>query len=531
MNNNGENHIDLPAESHSKKQASSDVIAEIKSVPKKEFIIFGIAACGQGMIYAVMSSFVADFYINVLQTPLIFVLLLMLLARVWDAINDPLMGMIVDRVSPKRGKMKPYILYAALPIGVLSFIMFCDPQMFFPSISKGGVMAFVAIVYVLWGMIYTVADVPFWSIPNVMTPQPGERASVISFGRTLNAIGSALPTALFFVLGFVLPSMLSGLAETELEKRRYFTISLICSIIGIALYILAYFRVNERVKLPDKKKRDSSQPGTLMRILKCKPLMIVVIMGILASGRYLVQGAAIHVARYAFYIGRDLSDLTQEEMTAAVAGSVSAVSVIFQIASAIGMFGSMLLMPALYKRFNYKQIIIVTSFCGFIASLFTLMMGLLNIVKGFNWATYACIPFIIIQCVPLGALNITSYAMIGDSLDYMEWKTGFRDTALSSACQGFVNKLANALATCMIVISYIIIELDPAQIYSEKAVIAALDLSEMQRIAMFSLVSIIPGISVLLSMIPVFWYDIVGKKKAQITRELASRRESSLSNA
>lgn len=81
-----------------------------KYLSKKELWMFAVGAGGQGMIYAMMSSYVSDYYVNVLQLPLLFVLLLMLLARVWDAINDPLMGMIVDRHTTKWGKMKPYIL-------------------------------------------------------------------------------------------------------------------------------------------------------------------------------------------------------------------------------------------------------------------------------------------------------------------------------------------------------------------------------------------------------------------------------------
>ena len=109
------------------------------------------------MIYAMMSSYVSDYYVNVLQLPLLFVLLLMLLARVWDAINDPLMGMIVDRHTTKWGKMKPYILFAAVPIAVLTV----PQRVYSPAgLSKTGMMVYVAITYVFWGMIYTMADVP-----------------------------------------------------------------------------------------------------------------------------------------------------------------------------------------------------------------------------------------------------------------------------------------------------------------------------------------------------------------------------------
>lgn len=108
------------------------------------------------MIYAMMSSYISDYYLNVLQLTPMFVLLLMLLARIWDAINDPLMGMIVDRRTTKHGKMRPYIIYAAIPIGVLTVLMYLSP-----NLEKKQLMIYSAVVYVVWGMIYTMADVPF----------------------------------------------------------------------------------------------------------------------------------------------------------------------------------------------------------------------------------------------------------------------------------------------------------------------------------------------------------------------------------
>ena len=98
-------------------------------LPKKEMYSFCFAAMGQGMIYAMMSSYISDYYLNVLQLTPMFVLLLMLLARIWDAINDPLMGMIVDRRTTKHGKMRPYIIYAAIPIGVFTVFMYLCPNL------------------------------------------------------------------------------------------------------------------------------------------------------------------------------------------------------------------------------------------------------------------------------------------------------------------------------------------------------------------------------------------------------------------
>ena len=487
-------------------------MTENRYVSKKELISFGIAALGQGTVYTVMSSYVSDFYINVMQLPLVFVLLLLLFARVWDAINDPIMGMIADRTVSPLGKLKPYVLFASLPIAALTVLLFLSPD-----VGKTEAMVYASFIYVLWGMAYTAADVPFWSLPNVMTPDPEERAKVISFARVFNGVGSALPILLFTILGLVLP-LLTQKTSTELDKTKYLLLAVVGTAVGIILYAQCFFRVKERVILPKQK----SDKKVLKRLFSNKPLMLVVLMGILASGRYMTQAAAIHVARYAFYIGPDIT--TVANPTAAIQSSITVVNIILVACSALGMFGAMLVVPFLYKKFDYKKIVLGSCFIGFIASLVTTLFGGLSIYCNMSGLFFACIPFIILQCIPLGVLNTTSYAMIGDCLDYMEWKTGFRDNALGSACQSFVNKLGNAFATTLIIIVYLIINLNPSDIYSSSAVVVATDLTFIQRFAMFSTVSLIQGASLLVCTIPVFFYDLTGEKKTKVLSELNQKR-------
>lgn len=482
-------------------------------IQNKERWAFSIGALGQGMIYAMMSSYISDYYLNVLQLAPMFVLLLMLLARVWDAINDPLMGMIVDRKTTKRGKMRPYIIYASIPIGVLTILMYLSPNM-----DKTSLMIYSAIVYIAWGMIYTMADVPFWSLPNIMTPNAEERSSTISFARILNGIGSAVPEVLFLVIGLVLPNILGASDGLEYNKTKYLIMAVFTVVIGIILYANSYFHVKERVVIPDVKPV-KGEPSRLSRIFKCKPLMLVILMGVLSSGRYMVQAAAVHVARYAFYIGKPLEGMSDAERVAAIEASVSTVKTIFQVCAIVGMFGAMLVMPMLMKKFDYKKIVIVTCLGGFVASIFTTLIG------WFTMNLYICIPFILISCIPLGVLNTISYAMIGDCLDYMELKTGFRDNALGSACQGFVNKLGNALATSGIVVMYMFIGISPEKMLSSDVIMAATDLAMNQRFAMFSLVSVVPGVSLLLCAIPMFFYKISGKNKERMEAELAEQRK------
>lgn len=482
---------------------------EKKYISKKEFLSFAAGSLGQGMVYSIMSSYISDFYLNILRVTPLFVLFLMLLARVWDAINDPIMGMIADRLNPKHGKFRTYLILTPVPIAILTFLLF-----FAPDISDTAKMVYAAVTYVAWGMIYTMSDVPFWGLPNAMTPNPAERGNLISISRTTNGVGSALPMAIFMLLGFILPSL--GLSGLELEKTKYMTIAIIASVLGNLLFVNVYFHAKERVPIPHPPARDKKQPGALKLLFTCKPMMLVVAMGVLSSGRYMYQAGAIHAARYAFYTGPALEGLTAAAKEAAIQQSISLISTVFAVATAAGMFGTMLLMPKLMKRFSYRSILISTCLIGFVSSMIMFFIGYDHF--------WACVPFLVLSCIPCGSINVLTYAMVGDCLDYMEWSTGRRETGLGSACQSFVAKLGNAMATSFIVLMYIIVKLDLNTIgvsYTPNP----LEMAANVRSGIFMIVSLIPAISLLLCTIPMFFYDLTEKKKEKITQELQKRRE------
>ncbi|MBO4342783.1 MAG: MFS transporter [Clostridia bacterium] len=486
---------------------------EKKYIGNKEKWMFALGAGGQGMIYAMMSSYISDYYVSVLKLPLMFILLLMFLARIWDAINDPLMGMIVDHKTTKWGKMKPYILFASVPIAILTLLMYCSP-----NLPTNQLMIFSAVVYVMWGMIYTMADVPFWGLPNVMTPDTKERGSLISFTKIINSIGSALPEVFFIVAGLVLPMILDKSNVEVYNKQKYLIVAVAVVVIGSIFYINSYFHIKERV-VPPIKKRKPGEPTQLKRLFTCKPMVLVLITGVLSSGRYMFGAATLHVARYAFYIGPDFTGMTPEEKLAAVEASVSAIKMIFNICSIVGMFGAMLVMPFLMKKFDYKKIMITTCLAGAAAAIPTTLVG------WFTGNLYACIPFIIISCIPIGVINVLVFAMICDCLDYMELTTGFRDNGLGSACSGFINKLGNAIATSGIIVLFLVIGFNPAEMLSPEVAQAATEFTREQNFAVFSLVSIFPGVSLLLCAIPMFFYKISGKQKEEMIEQLKAKRE------
>ncbi len=479
-------------------------------IPKKEFWIYGVAALGQGMIYAAMSSYISDFYLNVMGLAPIFVMLLMLLARIWDAVNDPMMGIIVDKCDSRFGKYKPYILYTVVPIAVFTFLMFYVPEFAkkgSDSYDGTGTYVWVAFIYVLWGMIYTASDVPFWSLPNAMTPNAAERGKTISFARTLNGIGSAVPMAIIMLLGYVKNADGSPISY----QTRYIIMAVVASVCGGMLFAASYFTAKERIKIP-KPIRDVNYVNPLKLVFKHKQLMLVVIMGILSSGRYMLQAAAIHVSRYTFYL---------EGMT--VAQSQSTVQLVFSICTAAGMFGAMLLCPMLIKKFSYKTLIIAACSGGGAAGLIGYIIG---ITTGYN--LWALIPFLFISSIPLGVINVLSYAMIGDCLDDMELKTGRRETGLGSACQSFVNKLGNALATTMIIAMYMIVGLNVGDMTVAEGTVEFVNPTTLDngiRHGMYMLVTLIPAVCLLVCCIPMFFYNITGKKKEQMLAELAAARK------
>ena len=491
-----------------KTKPATDTIGK-KYVPKNEVKAYAIAALGQGLVYSCMSSYITDYYMNVLSLNAMFVIMLMLLARVWDAINDPMMGMIVDRRSSKFGRMRPYPLITAIPIAALTILMFVNPG--FDTQNKSiWLYVFVAAVYVIWGMVYTASDVPFWSMPNVMTPNPKERGNLISYGKTVGGIGSAVTVALPIIVGY----FVADLENADIVKYAVMAISM--AVIGMPLFTLSTFKTKERIQIPDAQKKAPGEPGTLKRIFTCKPLMLVVLSGVLSFGRYMLQAAAPHVARYSgLYVGKKPTTLAEYN------SNISTVALVIQICAAVGMFGAMLFLPKLYKKFEYKHIMIVSCLGGFVASCVTIIVG---------WTTknlLLCIPFMLISSIPLGVINNVSFAMVCDCLDFMEWKTGFRNTGLGSACQSFVNKIGNAFATVMIIGMYMIIDLDVATLNSkaESIVDVAMNLDAVQNFGMFSLVTIVPGLSLLLCAIPLFFYDLTGKKKEKVFSELAELRK------
>lgn len=156
---------------------------------KSQTVAYSLGAVGKDMVYALSSGYVMYYYQDILHLSAAYVGLVLMLARIFDAANDPFMGILVAKTKSKHGQFVPWLLSGTVLNAFVLFALFSAP-----SFSKAGLMGYFAIIYVLWGVSYTMMDIPFWSmIPHVThTLEQREKVSVLL--RSFAGIGSAIIT-------------------------------------------------------------------------------------------------------------------------------------------------------------------------------------------------------------------------------------------------------------------------------------------------------------------------------------------------
>ena len=160
----------------------------------KQKAAFGIGAVGKDMVYALSASYVMYYYQDVLGLPATFVGLILMIARVFDAFNDPFMGVLVAKTSTRWGRFRPWILSGTVLNAVVLYALFAAPVL-----EGAGMMVYFSVIYILWGVTYTMMDIPYWSMIPAVTRTPADRENLSVVGRTCAGVGSAL-IAMFTML-------------------------------------------------------------------------------------------------------------------------------------------------------------------------------------------------------------------------------------------------------------------------------------------------------------------------------------------
>lgn len=448
-------------------------------IATKERNTYIFAAAGQGAIYAMISSWLLRYFTDVLALELSFVMALMWFAKILNAFADPVVGVIVDRTHSRRGKMRPYLKYSPFIISLLSILLFVnwgvDSQVF--------KCIYVGVVYVAWGIAYSIADVPFWGLPCALTQDAGERDKLFSLAKFLNSIGGALPT--------VVVSLLMSDKILGLEKGIFF------SAIGIVViscipFGLVYPNIHEKAFSVET--QNVSLKEQFQLISKNKILLLVLACGILGFGRYLVQAAYTYAAEYVFISNSDFVNGFKQVIGFAIIG--------------VGMFPTMLLAPKLIKRFSYKWIVI---YAGIFAAVVMTLFYFVEIWTGYNF--YVAIAFLFLSGLPLGIFNIVVTSIVGECVDYLEWKHNARLEGMTASMSTFMAKIGNALSAGLIPLMLLVC----GYVENQEQTVTA-------KNTILMLITIIPAISMFLSVIPMIFYDFVGTKRDEALKELAERR-------
>ena len=186
-----------------------------KGLTGKEKFAYGIGAVGKDMVYMLSASYVLYYFQDILKTSAIAMGIILLVARVFDAFNDPIMGVVVAKTKTRWGKFRPWLMIGTITNAVVLFLMFAAP----PTLDGKGLIAYAAVTYILWGVTYTMMDIPYWSMIPAFTQSGKEREGLSALGRSCAGVGSALVTVLTVMAVTAIGTSLTAKSTSNITKQ------------------------------------------------------------------------------------------------------------------------------------------------------------------------------------------------------------------------------------------------------------------------------------------------------------------------
>lgn len=357
---------------------------------------------GQCFSFGLVGSFILYFYTDILGISPIAASTIFLIARVWDAVNDPLIAGYMDTLESRFGKFRPYMLFTPFLIVLVTVASFYNID----ADTSTKVM-YAGITYILWGTLYTISDVPFWSMSAVMTDEPQERAKAATCAMLgVNAgIGATL---------VIFPKLSAYFADGRTDQG-YLPAVLVLMLAGLLFMLNGFYNTRERVKTSGCEKVTLKQ--TFQAVRKNKPLFIILAAFFMNVFFNMVNGL------YVFFFTYNLGD----------AGLVSLIGTI-TLVSAIACLAT----PMLTKRFRKRDIFIALCVLEIVARIGFYLSGYDNPTVVMVWLSVITAIFMM--------TNPLISAMIADTVEYSYYHSGKRTAAITFSGQTFTGKLSVAVA-------------------------------------------------------------------------------------
>ncbi|MDE7192293.1 MAG: glycoside-pentoside-hexuronide (GPH):cation symporter [Clostridia bacterium] len=476
--------------------------AKKEEMQPSEVLSYSVAGLGQNIICQLVTAFFMVFMTDVVGASSIGLAIMFLAARLFDAFNDPVMGTLVDRTRSKWGKMRPYLLYSPIPIAVLTVLLFTV----FPNWSANAKFAYSTIIYLLWGIAYTSIDVPYWGLASSMTSDTDKRNTLLTVARLFCTIGSGLISIAIPIFTNADPETQSLPITEESLKWIYPVVAVVCVVISIPTFWIGFKNSKERF-YEDKEK--ASLKDNLKLLAKNKPVLLMILMGILGGLRTIYMTTAVYIAKYNF-LDQNLA------------------SVIFLLVVPGGLAAT-LLTPILSKKLGKRDILIWSHLVGGILLVVLYFIGLpssgqSDVAKIFFYI------IIILAGIPSGFTNILTYSMIADSIDYLEDKTGKRAEGICFSMQTLISKIGMALTAFVTLLVLGLAGYDDAKKVVTKDIIANMSAEELATYNSviqnnWMATTLLCGLSMAACVIPLFFYTFTEKRQVEAVSRVLARKK------
>ena len=447
----------------------------------KNYVGYTMCDFGNNLAFCVMSSYLSIYCSDIIGMSGIAITAIMVIARVWDAINDPMMGFLAQRKKPgKGGKYRPFILIGGYPLAISAVLVFVKLT---DNLTVNTI--WVAFAYILYGMLYTVLLVPYGSLASVMTTKDNER-SILSMCRAVGGGAGNLPSLLFPIL-----VMTAGESGNQMDADKLLIGMVIIAVAMMALYTMAYKFTTERV-IVEEKPQKIRVAATVKGLLKSRAFVTMSLIGCLLIA---VQMYTSTVNLYLF------KDYFQR----------SAMNTVYMVISYAPMVVMIPFANMLIKKFGKKEISVVSLGISVIASFLTFILHL-----GYDgiW------PFIVLAFfinAGVGFLTLEVWSMAADIIDHQEWVTGKREEAANYAIFTFMRKIGQAIAA-----------LAPWFVslagYDSSIVGSGISQGDAVLSGMYNVATLIPFIMFLIMFVLALLYPLNKKTTERMHRELEEAR-------
>lgn len=518
-------------------------MSEKRTYTGKELVGYLVGMFGQNLIYNIVATGLYFYFQNVICLPAMALGWIMTISRIWDAINDPMMGTIVDKTKSKWGKCRPYLIIFPAIIGLVTILTFINGNYATASSTSQKVLivAWAAISYIAWGMCFTVCDIPLWGITSLMTEDESDRSKILGLARMVAGIGGigVLVVQIAQALGSAFVSKIDKNAvdyDTLVQKanqKGFIVTVIIMTVIASVLFEFAGLFTREKV---EKSEKSYTFKENFQIMFRNKPFRQILISGILRSPIQLLMIVAMTLVTYYYANGNIMNILATD-----ASGKITGLNVKILVGLgcvAIGLFAgqfiAMGVTPLIIKKVEKKTLYNIYSIAG--AFPFALIFVFYKVSGGDLTSTFWSIIVgicMLVASAAFGGINVLQSVMIADCVDYEEYYNGVRTDGVFFSGQSFITKLAAGISTIISSAVYAFVGYSGANVDKlNRAIEKGANFitydggtgAGKYAEAMFFLISIPPAIGMLLSALPTLKYAMSDKEHQKILETLVEKR-------